>query len=333
MTLFAEVSYRAQVRRLRCLAQQALSQYALYVDSFQLIDHWNNATFDVQDTQGQRYVLRINRPGFQNLVQVQSEVEWLRLIRQETDLRVPEVVADQSGQTVVVVHTEDVPDGRVCVMFRRRHGFFYGAGLLPTHYEKAGFLLGQLHSFAKQVVLPGHFERKTWTTETALGHVSGVDQNAFRRLLTTQDESVYQAVWEWYEDTWHALGKTADVFGVIHGDFHPRNILFMPDGVGAIDFDECGWGHYLHDVAVALMGIRNHERYADLRHAFLYGYEQSFLLPENCDVFLDAFMAGRMLGLAVWTAGVTDHPWNRALAPQVVAETMHNLREMIKRRR
>ncbi|MGA1197362.1 MAG: phosphotransferase enzyme family protein [Candidatus Latescibacterota bacterium] len=329
MISFANSSYRTQVTRLRRLAQNALRQYALGKVSIRLIAHWNNTTFDVCDKWGERYVLRIGRPGFQDVLQVQSEVAWLARIEAETDICVPQVVRTISDQKVIEVGADAVPEARVCVLFKRRFGFFYDRGLLPPYYERAGRLLAQLHVFAQSFVAPKDFVRKTWTAETALGCVSAVDQDAFDRLLRPNDEAIYRAVWDRYVEVWHTLGLQADHYGVIHGDFHPRNILFIPNGVGAIDFDECGWGHYLHDVSVALMGIRKHKRYGVLHDAFLKGYCDVRVLPEVLDGALQAFMAGRMLGLAVWTAGVTDHPWNRNHAQRVVVETMDELERMI----
>lgn len=331
MIPFVQCTYRSQVARLRVLAQQALAHYAIEVRSLKLIAHWNNATFDVRDKNGGRYVLRIGRPGFQNLAQVQSEVAWLNLVGRETDLSVPQVVATKLGTQVIEVGTEGVPENRVCVLFHHRHGFFYERGLSPAQYKDAGRLLGQLHLFAQSAKIPDGFVRKVWTVETALGCVDGVDQSAFQSLLRSGDGAIYDAVWDWYVDVWHQLGLRGDAYGVIHGDFHPRNILFLSNGVGAIDFDECGWGHYLHDVAVALMGVQKHKKYVALRQTFLEGYCEVRELPEVLDGALNAFMAGRLLGLAVWTAGVTDHLWNREQAPRVVAETMDTLRQMISR--
>ncbi|MBT4137728.1 MAG: phosphotransferase [Candidatus Latescibacteria bacterium] len=333
MIPFAQCTYRAQVARLRKLAQRALTQYGFEIASVRLIAHWNNATFDVRDQKGERYVLRIGRPGFQDVSQVASEVLWLSRIEQETELCVPHVVATTLGERVIEVGADGVPEDRVCVLFHRRHGFFYDRKLMPHHYEQAGQLMAQLHLSAQAFVAPMEFERKAWTVETALGCVSAVDQAAFKALLRPGDEVTYLAVWDWYAEVWHTLGLHEDVYGVIHGDFHPRNILFMPNGVGAIDFDECGWGHYLHDVAVALMGIRNHKRSDDLRFAFLKGYRAVRDLPEVLDGALDAFVAGRLLGLAVWTAGVTDHPWNREKTVRVVRETMDELGQKVKGKR
>ncbi|MFT5366667.1 MAG: Ser/Thr protein kinase RdoA (MazF antagonist), partial [Candidatus Latescibacterota bacterium] len=213
MILFTHCTYRTQIARLRKLAQNALTHYAFEIASLKLIAHWNNTTFDVCDLKGERYVLRVSRPGFQDVSQVQSEIAWLKLIDRETNLCVPQVVETKVGDGVVLVGADGVPEDRVCVLFRRRPGFFFTRGLQPHHYEKAGRLLGCLHQFAQSFVAPLNFTRKMWTVETALGCVTTVDQAAFKALLRPRDEAIYRAVWDWYAEVWHTLGLHADVYG------------------------------------------------------------------------------------------------------------------------
>lgn len=47
---------------------------------------------------------------------------------------------------------------------------------------------------------------------------------------------------------------------LIHGDFHSGNLLHSPGGaVVAIDFDDCGWGHALLDLAAVAVDFRHCE--------------------------------------------------------------------------
>jgi hypothetical protein len=45
------------------------------------------------------------------------------------------------------------------------------------------------------------------------------------------------------------LGKGADAYGMIHGDMYPENVLFKAGEVYPIDFEDCGFGHWLWDIA------------------------------------------------------------------------------------
>jgi Ser/Thr protein kinase RdoA (MazF antagonist) len=53
------------------------------------------------------------------------------------------------------------------------------------------------------------------------------------------------------------LGASPDVFGLIHSDLHQENYLFHRGRVRAIDFDDCGWGHFVYDLAVTLSELQH----------------------------------------------------------------------------
>jgi Ser/Thr protein kinase RdoA (MazF antagonist) len=70
--------------------------------------------------------------------------------------------------------------------------------------------------------------------------------------------------------------------------------------VCAIDFDDCGWGHFIYDLAVTLSEVSVLRSYAALREGLLTGYQQVRPLPAGLDVHLPAFLALRELKLVTW---------------------------------
>jgi Ser/Thr protein kinase RdoA (MazF antagonist) len=47
---------------------------------------------------------------------------------------------------------------------------------------------------------------------------------------------------------------------MVHGDYHPGNLILGPSGVSVIDFDRCGLGHAGLDVAAAIMYLAPRQR-------------------------------------------------------------------------
>ncbi len=326
MRPFALLSGPGQVRRLRLLALQALGEYGLAGAQLRLLKHWNNATFAVQAGE-RRLVLRLNRPGFQDAAAIRSELQWLQALR-TAGLQVPEPVAARDGRLVVKASALGVPEPRDCALFAWLPGRFLDRRLGVGQLEAVGRFTAQLHS--APFVPPLGFARKSWDLHTLLGGDPGIDQQGIRSYLRPGEEQVIAAVRARLEQAFVALGRSSEAWALIHADLHPGNLLFQRDQVGAIDFDECGWGCFLYDLAVTLSELRSRPAYAELRQALLQGYRQVRPLPADHERYLDTLMAGRRLGLAIWTAGVADHPENRNQAPRVVAATLDQLAIFVK---
>lgn len=172
MRPFADISYDAQVKRLKRLALLALLNYDLGEVQLVRLGHGENTTFRVEEvalsvhqsdkclsSKTQWYVLRIHRPGNHSLAAIRSELLWLSTLRRDTDLVVPEPVPSKDGSLFTVVETEGVPQPRCCVLFRWIPGRFLNAGLSPLALGRVGTLMARLHQHAQQFTLPEGFVR------------------------------------------------------------------------------------------------------------------------------------------------------------------------------
>jgi len=89
------------------------------------------------------------------------------------------------------------------------------------------------------------------------------------------------------------LGSGNRVFGLIHVDFTFDNILFYRRSVRVIDFDDCGFGYFLYDIATLLDRIEWRDDYRSLRRALLNGYGEERDLPPEQQAMLDLFLLTR----------------------------------------
>ena len=78
------------------------------------------------------------------------------------------------------------------------------------------------------------------------------------------------------------LGEGADTVGLIHADMHLGNALFWRGEVKVIDFDDCGFGYWLYDIAVSLWELRHRNDYEHFRSALIDGYTRRRPLPPGC---------------------------------------------------
>ena len=100
------------------------------------------------------------------------------------------------------------------------------------------------------------------------------------------------------------LGSKPDVFGLIHADLHLENALFDGDAVRLIDFDDCGLGYWLYDLAVPLWEYRDRDDYPAIRAALLDGYGSRRALPDVS--LLDDFIATRHVSFGLWFVGMAQ---------------------------
>jgi Ser/Thr protein kinase RdoA (MazF antagonist) len=275
-----------------------------------------NSTFRIETPGGERYVLRICHPRRTSVEVVQSELLWLARLR-EAGLHVPAPVQNQQGRYATVVPDPSESRTWLCALFHWTTGRFLSRTLTPAHLLQVGELTARLHHHA------AHWERPAGFTRPRVENLDPLRQEeddcfdealAARAIQTVASVStpeagavvsaVIQKVWRLLR----ALGEGAEAFGLIHADLHQRNYLFHQGRAGAIDFDDCGQGHWLYDLAVTLYCLSDHPRYSALREAFLAGYRRSRPLPQEQEAHLGTFMALRRLQDLLWVIGERDKP-------------------------
>lgn len=88
------------------------------------------------------------------------------------------------------------------------------------------------------------------------------------KLLAGQLRARFQGV----EDRILGIMSADGDAGLIHADLHLGNALFQRGSVKLIDFDDCGTGPRVYDLAVALWELRDRPDYPAFRDALLSGY-------------------------------------------------------------
>jgi Ser/Thr protein kinase RdoA (MazF antagonist) len=274
--------------------------------------HEENTTFLVIDGRGDRYVLRIHRVSGspfhppRTVDEVRSETAWLSAISRETDLVVPEPVMTASGSPVTVVEADGVSGSRTCVLFRWRPGRFLDRGLTAMHLERVGRFTARLHDHALRFAPPPGFRR--WRIGDTTGAVAEYIGSTVEAAFGSWGRVIAEGV---IADTQRAqgeLGTSREAYGLIHADLHQDNYFFRGDQVGAIDFDDCGWGHFAYDLSVTLSEVRSRPDSDALRAALLRGYRELRVFPVEHEPFLETFSRLRLLQLTLWCIEQRDHP-------------------------
>lgn len=162
-----------ELARLRQVAVAALARYPLPDGRLSFVAHGENTTFRL-DGAGGSHLVRVHRPqrhgrGVDSAAAVRSEIAWLKAVREETGLEVPEPVASSDGAPTVTVtaggHT------RVCSILRWMDGRIHEGSPRPVHLARLGAAMARLHDQADAWRPPSGFTRIRWDHETFFGDV------------------------------------------------------------------------------------------------------------------------------------------------------------------
>ena len=317
MKPFQELNRRSRLYRLRELAKKALGAYGLDEARLSFIQYAENIIYRV-DAPGlasagnddsyisNRYVLRIHAMG--DTKAIASELTWLAALNGEAGLPVPAPVSTPDGKLLTTIVTPGIPKGRVVSLMRWLDGQKLLKGLRPKHLTALGGVVAQLHNFAAGWQPPEGFERPEWDWDAQLGgSVFSHSREELVASMPLQFQEPFNAVSQDAKQVMEALGKRPDAFGMIHADLYPENVLYKAGKAYPIDFEDCGYGYWMWDIAVALCQWAWDKDWERMRDAFREGYAQVRTLPEAQWAQLDLFVATQFATMVLWSSVFLKH--------------------------
>lgn len=321
-TLFA-YGRRTQLRRLRALAAEALGLYGLRPDALRLLRYEDNAVYAVE-AGGARYALRMTVRDGRTAAEQAAELDWLAAMAARGRVRVPEPVPTLAGPRVATLAAEGLPEPSTVVLFR------WLAGRADPAYSPAvvaglGRLTGLLHDEAAAYRPPPGFTRPSWDLDDLFDRGAALTDPRAPAVLGPDGVAVLRAAGARLRGSLPARG---DDWGLIHADLHGENVVVTGDGsLAPIDFDDCGFGWHMLDLATALSSVhRRHdprgEPYPALARRYVDAYREVRPLPATWD-HLEAFLVLRDVVIVDFVTGSrnpTVADWGPARARGIVAQ-------------
>lgn len=326
-------SYEEQIIRLEQVVDALLPCYGIRSAQRTLLQYENNAVYRVVAPDGEPLVARVATPSGRSAEEQRSEMQWLEMLRRETDLAVPEPVPNLDGALVTPITLGAAIEVHQCVVLRWVCGELPTPGLSPALLERLGAFTGELHRQAERFAPPSGFVRPRWDWERLFGARSILHNEEAMATLAPAQHAALEAAGERIRRALTSPGKDALREGLIHRDLHRDNILICDGEVGVIDFDDCGFGYYLFDLACVLDSF--HRRIATgpadyqlQREALLRGYDRVRPLPSELDEHLGIFMAMRdmvTIDFILGSKNANVQAWGRARVAAIIDQLQGRL--------
>jgi Ser/Thr protein kinase RdoA (MazF antagonist) len=285
------------------LIARALPLYGLPSDTpLTLINRSENETWRAGDL-----VLRLHRQGYHTKPEIASELAWLRALQGLPGLRVVRPVAGREGPVTEI-------DGRLVVGFASIAGQELRPGDdLARWFSPLGEATARLHLHARGWTAPQGFTRKRWDVETILGQQP--HWGDWRRApgLDAESMEIVDRATKLLKRELEVYGTGPEVFGLIHADLRLANLMVDDRGLWAIDFDDCGFGWWVYDLAAALSFIETDPRLPDLIARWCDGYARVAALGAKDRAMIPAMILLRRVLLTAWLASRSDSDTAAAL--------------------
>lgn len=323
----------------RRIAGLALARYGLHDVDLHFVKFRENWVFRAECA-GEEFAVRLHRPGLHSVVEVRTELAYLEALQQR-GFPVPEPVQTRDGELICSV--DDDRGSPVLVDVLRwvvgaaplgdaGEAFDGTSPLTPDDFHRLGHLAATLHNHTAELGrLPG-FSRAAWDGAGLLGEQPLWGDPRALSVLTAADRDVLGEAMARLTADLAALGVGSDVYGVIHADFTPENILVRGEELVLIDFDDFGEGWHLFELATILFFFRPHPRFAEFLDAMIAGYRTQRELDDRQLALWTGMLLARGLTYLGWAAERPGEETSEWIAEQVVPVVLALAREYLAER-
>lgn len=304
------------------IARSALPRWNIDPDAeLRLISLSENAMFLVSHGT-LKWVLRVHRQGYHSTNGVRSELAWMQALRADVGVETPLAVPGTNGELVQHVCAAPFPEPRMVVLFNFIAGVQPEPDNLLDAFDQLGAITARMHLHSRQWQRPAFFERQVWDYEGAFGKqpIWGHWRAGFARQLPGLE--VIERADALMHQRLQRYGKGGERFGLIHTDFRLANLLVDEGEAKVLDFDDCGFGWYLYDVASSTTFIENHADIGNIVAAWVNGYRQVTPLAAEDIAEIPSLMMFRRLIILGWAGSHPGTDLAREMGEAYSAETV-----------
>lgn len=319
-TTFFNLPEDEQIKGIEAFSSEILSRYAIDVQSVASINFEYNATLKVQTTDGQLFALRVNINSPRTPDNLAAEIAWVNFLARDGRVNVPHPIANKQGDFHTSIFHEPSQRTLHCVLYSWLDGEEVGDEPSTEQLRALGAAMATLHKSSENFELPAGaklplLSDPMWETEDyLLGEKSVLDPQA-KALIARGLDAI--------------ASETKRLFAsqkpqIIHADLHGWNVMWSDGKLSVLDFDDCGIGLPLQDLATAIYYLDTPEQEAALRE----GYESVAPLPELSQSDLDMLLLQRRIILLNYLYE-TSNAEHRAMIPEYLVESIRRIEKYL----
>ena len=264
---------------------QILSNYPLTIVHHEHLRTSENVVIKLVSDSGRSYALRIRKILGSYQEQISSELVVLRDFSERTQADIPAPLPTRNGRLFCTVTAGG--DAYMCIVFSWVAGVHLGAGeITPRHMAFMAQAVSLLHNFSSAYHPPSSLVRPVYDEEWFFGAPSWTTSADFVGRLDPDHAAYLRAADDTIRARLREHPRNAASFGLIHYDLHAGNFLFHENGANMIDFDECGFGYYLFDLAHILFEFIDDPRFGAFKDVVAEHYAGARYSDRDLALFL-----------------------------------------------
>lgn len=218
--------------------------------------------------------------------------------------------SDGNGDVgAMIAKIDKIPDSITLPLFKALASAYawYGSVNPKSHmteedrkmYRTVGEIMAKIHVQAEHWKKPSFYNRIEWGFDGTFGKWNNFYGATYRNIkwLSEKEIAVLDEVKEKIRERLALYGESKVHYGMIHSDLRTANLLKDGDTITVLDFDDCGMGFYMYDVAGAVALMEHRPDLGEIVDEILKGYEPIRPLTDADKNEIPTFILMRRIGM------------------------------------
>ncbi|MCA9928301.1 MAG: phosphotransferase [Anaerolineales bacterium] len=257
------------------ILRQAMQRFGIEADKIKLLDGFESYLYEFEKTGGS-FILRIGHSRRRSPDLIRGEVDWINFLA-AGGAGVAKAVTSAHGNLVEAI--PDAKDGQFLAT-----AFVKAKGSNPWDngwwreelFVEYGRLLGKMHRLAQTYIVSNlAWQRPIWDAPNML---------QVEKMLPASD-TIVRSKYRTLMAHLQTLPTNRNAYGMIHQDAHSGNFFVDENGqITLFDFDDCVYGHFAYDIAMALFyAVTNHKDADTFAPQFWQPFWQGYCQENSLD--------------------------------------------------